>query len=168
MSGLYRIQEPRKSTQSRWSAVGIDLGTTNSLIATVDEQGKPRLLADADGRTLLPSVVEYGAEGTVVGTSADKNSPNTLSSTKRWMGRSAADLPHEALFSRFLPDEPVPTVATAAGKKNALNVAADILSTLYQRALTPPVRQPSMPRDWPVCRCYVCSMSLPPRPWPMA
>ncbi|MES2211696.1 MAG: Hsp70 family protein, partial [Pseudomonadota bacterium] len=142
---MLKIKEPKRQKKTvHWSAVGIDLGTTNSLIASVDEGGMPTILTDEQGRRLLPSVVSYLSENDkVVGVLADKTKAYTLSSTKRWMGRTVEELTEEAAFERFVPESNIPTVQTPAGPKTALHVAADILSNLYQRALhqlpTPPL-----------------------------
>lgn len=139
---LLQISEPGLSAapHQRRLAVGIDLGTTNSLVATV-RSGEAQPLADAEGRELLPSVVRYGAENSVVGWAAQAqavNDPaNTVSSVKRLMGRSLADIqqryPH--LPYRFqASDNGLPVLQTAAGNKNPIQVSADILSALAARA----------------------------------
>ncbi|MHB1950780.1 MAG: Hsp70 family protein, partial [Acidiferrobacteraceae bacterium] len=95
---LLQISEPGRSDapHARRLAAGIDLGTTNSLIATV-RSGVPETLPDEHGRPLLPSVVRYLADGTVVvgheALAAAVDDPlNTIASVKRLMGRGAADL----------------------------------------------------------------------------
>src|SRR5210317_2487049 len=94
---LLQISEPGQSTaphQHRF-AVGIDLGTTNSLVATV-RSGEAVCLADEQGRKLLPSVVHFGASDTLLGYDAlsmQANDPlNTISSIKRLMGRASEDV----------------------------------------------------------------------------
>lgn len=94
---LLHIAEPGQSAaphQHKW-AVGIDLGTTNSLVAVV-RSGQAEALADADGEVILPSVVRYGQDGTLVGWQAKQQAAqdplNTLSSIKRLMGKSLADV----------------------------------------------------------------------------
>jgi molecular chaperone DnaK (HSP70) len=88
--------------------VGIDLGTTNSLVAVCDEAG-PRVIPDAQGRALLPSVVRYGDEGVVVGEAAKREAPDyprrTVVSVKRLMGRSVRDAAGDL---RFLSYDVVP------------------------------------------------------------
>src|SRR5438105_11356348 len=97
---LLQIEEPgegrvKEACPPAAQAVGIDLGTTNSLVAIV-EQGKPRALAADEGSTLLPSVVHYRPGGQpIVGRAAQRlaaEAPrDTISSVKRFMGRSADD-----------------------------------------------------------------------------
>lgn len=139
---LLQISEPGLSAalQQRRLAVGIDLGTTNSLVATV-RSGEAQPLADAEGRELLPSVVRYDAESIDVGWAAlaqAVNDPaNTVSSVKRLMGRSLADIqqryPHLPYHFQ-VSDNGLPVLQTAAGNKNPIQVSADILSALAVRA----------------------------------
>src|SRR5512138_3452895 len=87
-------------------AIGIDLGTTNSLVATVDERNRPRVLPADEGRPLLPSAVFYGPDGVEVGLSAKRRAPerpvDTILSVKRFMGRGPGDLrPADRAISRF-------------------------------------------------------------------
>lgn len=94
---LLQISEPGLSAapHQRRLAAGIDLGTTNSLVATV-RSGQAETLPDHQGRYLLPSVVNYQASGLTVGYDARQNAAldpvNTISSVKRMMGRSLADI----------------------------------------------------------------------------
>ncbi|MBG6248602.1 MULTISPECIES: Fe-S protein assembly chaperone HscA [Symbiopectobacterium] len=139
---LLQISEPGLSAapHQRRLAVGIDLGTTNSLVATV-RSGEAQPLADAEGRELLPSVVRYDAESIDVGWAAlaqAVNDPaNTVSSVKRLMGRSLADIqqryPHLPYHFQA-SDNGLPVLQTAAGNKNPIQVSADILSALAVRA----------------------------------
>ncbi|MGG2143583.1 Fe-S protein assembly chaperone HscA [Symbiopectobacterium sp. RP] len=139
---LLQISEPSLSAapHQRRLAVGIDLGTTNSLVATV-RSGEAQPLADAEGRELLPSVVRYDAESIDVGWAAQAqavNDPaNTVSSVKRLMGRSLADIqqryPHLPYHFQA-SDNGLPVLQTAAGNKNPIQVSADILSALAVRA----------------------------------
>ncbi len=139
---LLQISEPGLSAapHQRRLAVGIDLGTTNSLVATV-RSGEAQTLADAQGRELLPSVVRYGAESVEVGWAAQEqavNDPaNTISSVKRLMGRSLADIqqryPHLPYHFQA-SDNGLPLLQTAAGSKNPIQVSADILLALAARA----------------------------------
>ncbi|MGL9719503.1 Fe-S protein assembly chaperone HscA [Symbiopectobacterium sp.] len=139
---LLQISEPGLSAapHQRRLAVGIDLGTTNSLVATV-RSGEAQPLADAEGRELLPSVVRYDAESIDVGWAAlaqAVNDPaNTVSSVKRMMGRSLADIqqryPHLPYHFQA-SDNGLPVLQTAAGNKNPIQVSADILSALAVRA----------------------------------
>jgi len=139
---LLQISEPGQSPEphERKRAVGIDLGTTNSLVATVKQQ-QPEILAGIDGSLLLPSVVHYGTDDTrTVGLEAKQNASkdplNTLISIKRLMGRGIEDL---SRLGNQLPyvfadgDSNVPFIKTAAGDKSPVEVSADILSVLAQR-----------------------------------
>lgn len=139
---LLQISEPGLSAapHQRRLAVGIDLGTTNSLVATV-RSGQAETLADRDGRHLLPSVVHYQQQGHTVGYDARANAAldtaNTISSVKRMMGRSLADIqtryPH--LPYRFQESvNGLPMIETAAGLLNPIRVSADILKALAARA----------------------------------
>ncbi len=121
-------------------AAGIDLGTTNSLVATV-RSGQAETLPDHEGRHLLPSVVHYQQQGHTVGYAARDNAAqdtaNTISSVKRMMGRSLADIqtryPH--LPYRFKASvNGLPMIDTAAGLLNPVRVSADILKALAARA----------------------------------
>ncbi|MTH45853.1 Fe-S protein assembly chaperone HscA [Intestinirhabdus alba] len=139
---LLQISEPGLSAaphQHRLAA-GIDLGTTNSLVATV-RSGQAETLADRDGHHLLPSVVHYQPQGHTVGYAARDNAAldaaNTISSVKRMMGRSLADIqsryPH--LPYRFQASaNGLPMIETAAGLLNPVRVSADILKALAARA----------------------------------
>ncbi|KFX19299.1 Fe-S protein assembly chaperone HscA [Pectobacterium betavasculorum] len=139
---LLQISEPGLSAapHQRRLAVGIDLGTTHSLIATV-RSGEAQTLMDSDGRDLLPSVVHYRHDGHSVGWDARDNAAhdleNTVSSVKRLMGRSLVDIqqryPH--LPYRFhASDNGLPLIHTSAGSLNPVQVSADILSALAARA----------------------------------
>ncbi|MBN3138304.1 Fe-S protein assembly chaperone HscA [Pectobacterium punjabense] len=139
---LLQISEPGLSAapHQRRLAVGIDLGTTHSLVATV-RSGEAQTLTDSDGRDLLPSVVHYHCDGHSVGWQARDNAAhdleNTIRSVKRLMGRSLADIqqryPH--LPYRFhASDNGLPLIRTPAGNLNPVQVSADILSALASRA----------------------------------
>ncbi|PPE60428.1 molecular chaperone HscA [Pectobacterium brasiliense] len=139
---LLQISEPGLSAapHQRRLAVGIDLGTTHSLVATV-RSGEAQTLTDSDGRDLLPSVVHYRHDGHSVGWDARDNAAhdleNTVSSVKRLMGRSLGDIqqryPH--LPYRFhASDNGLPLIQTSAGNLNPVQVSADILSALAVRA----------------------------------
>lgn len=141
---LLQIAEPGQSTAPHRHrlAVGIDLGTTNSLVATV-QSGKPRTLPDAAGRHLLPSVVRYFPDGErrvgVEAKAAAATDPfNTIVSVKRLMGRGLADVKRLGgeLPYRFAGAEKqgMPYLLTAAGEKSPVQVSADILSVLRARA----------------------------------
>ncbi|WP_226572331.1 Fe-S protein assembly chaperone HscA [Mangrovibacter yixingensis] len=140
---LLQISEPGMSAapHQRKLAVGIDLGTTNSLVATV-RSGQTETLADHEGRHLLPSVVHYNATQHLVGWEARANAAqdpaNTISSVKRLMGRSLSDIqaryPH--LPYQFQSSENgLPLIVTPAGALNPVRVSADILKNLAARAV---------------------------------
>ncbi|KFZ29139.1 chaperone protein HscA [Pseudidiomarina atlantica] len=142
---LLQIAEPGQSTaphQHRLAA-GIDLGTTNSLVATV-RSGEANVLKDAEDRAILPSVVYYGADEICTGyealakhSDASIATEDTIVSVKRFIGRTIADV--ERNFSN-LPyrmsetENGVPVFHTSAGARNAVEVSADILRTLAARA----------------------------------
>lgn len=139
---LLQISEPGQSTvphQHRLAA-GIDLGTTNSLVATV-RSGEAVTLADEGGQHLLPSVVRYHADGEVeVGYSARDAAPmdphNTIISVKRFMGRGLKDIEKDQSRYRFVSgDSAVPRIHTVAGDVSAVEVSAAILANLKQRAV---------------------------------
>ncbi|AHM75359.2 Fe-S protein assembly chaperone HscA [Yersinia hibernica] len=141
---LLQISEPglTAAPHQRRLAAGIDLGTTNSLVATV-RSGKAQTLADEQQRDLLPSVVHYQQEGIDVGWNARHlaalDPVNTISSVKRMMGRSLADIMqrYPNLPYQFQPSENgLPTIQTASGLVNPVQVSADILTALAQRART--------------------------------
>ena len=120
-------------------AVGIDLGTTNSLVATV-RSGIPEVLADEEGRPLLPSVVRYLANGHAnIGYKAQAQQTtdpkNTIVSVKRFMGRGLADIAHaENLPYDFQDGAGMVQLKTIAGVKSPVEISAQILATLRQRA----------------------------------
>ena len=140
---LLQISEPGQSTapHEHRLAAGIDLGTTNSLVATV-RSGIADTLPDEHGRHLLPSVVRYGKDNVpVVGDAAldaAADDPfNTIASVKRLMGRGLADVARLAdhLPYEFAPGEPgMPRLRTAAGERSPVEISADILRALRQRA----------------------------------
>ncbi|MXX98566.1 MAG: Fe-S protein assembly chaperone HscA [Gammaproteobacteria bacterium] len=141
---LLQITEPGPSdAQAKPSAsvAGIDLGTTNSLVAIVAD-GKPRVLADDQQRAHLPSVVYYHAEEPpLVGDEAlamSEQAPlDTIVSVKRLMGRGSEQIADfKAAFGyRFVVgDSKVPKIKTAAGDKTAVEISADILKALSMRA----------------------------------
>lgn len=139
---LLHIAEPGQSAapHQRKLAVGIDLGTTHSLVATV-RSGQAETLADQQGSVMLPSVVRYQHEGYLVGETARQSSQldphNTIVSVKRFLGRSLQDieqrypgLPYQLEAS----DQGLVNFVTVAGPVNPIRVSADILSELRQRA----------------------------------
>ena len=140
---LLQISEPGHSPQphQRKHAVGIDLGTTNSLVATV-RSGMAEVLTDEQGRELLPSVAHYTADGvSCVGYEAAEHNVsdplNTLASVKRLMGRGLADV---KTFGDQLPyefaadDGGMPKIKTVAGLVSPIQVSAEILRKLAGRA----------------------------------
>lgn len=139
---LLQISEPGLSAapHQRRLAAGIDLGTTNSLVATV-RSGQAETLPDHQGRYLLPSVVNYQASGLTVGYDARQNAAldpvNTISSVKRMLGRSLADIearyPHLP-YQLQASENGLPMIHTAGGLLNPIRVSADILKALAERA----------------------------------
>jgi len=140
---LLQIAEPGESAAPHQHrlAVGIDLGTTNSLVATV-RSGLAVVLSDDLGRPLLPSVVRYRGDGaTEVGYEAQAGQAvdprNTIASVKRFMGRGLADIAHrEALPYVFQDGGGMLRLHTAAGLKSPVEVSAEILRALRVRAET--------------------------------
>ncbi|WP_314916020.1 Fe-S protein assembly chaperone HscA [Pseudomonas helleri] len=139
---LLQIAEPGQSPQphQRRLAVGIDLGTTNSLVAAL-RSGLSEPLADAEGRIILPSAVRYHADRVEVGESArlaaSSDPYNTVLSIKRLMGRGLSDVKQlgEQLPYRFVGGEShMPFIDTVQGPKSPVEVSADILKVLRERA----------------------------------
>ncbi|WP_324728260.1 Fe-S protein assembly chaperone HscA [Pseudomonas chlororaphis] len=139
---LLQIAEPGQSPQphQRRLAVGIDLGTTNSLVAAL-RSGLSEPLADANGQVILPSAVRYHADHVEVGESArlaaSADPLNTVLSVKRLMGRGLSDVKQlgEQLPYRFVDGEShMPFIDTIQGPKSPVEVSADILKVLRQRA----------------------------------
>ncbi|WP_444895048.1 Fe-S protein assembly chaperone HscA [Microbulbifer sp. JMSA004] len=138
---LLQISEPGQSPapHQRKHAVGIDLGTTNSLVATV-RSGSAEAIADEQGEVILPSAVHYGAEAITVGAEARacaaEDPYNTMISIKRLMGRGVADIKS---FGEQLPyrlaesSGGMPSIETAAGPVNPVQVSAEILKKLAAR-----------------------------------
>ncbi|EKO3932023.1 Fe-S protein assembly chaperone HscA [Vibrio fluvialis] len=139
---LLQIAEPGQSSAPHQHklAAGIDLGTTNSLVASV-RSGSATTLLDEQGRSILPSVVNYSGEESLVGYEArDKaqaDPENTIISVKRLIGRSLQDieirytnLPYRLKAS----DNGLPILQTEQGDKNPIQVSADILKSLAKRA----------------------------------
>jgi molecular chaperone HscA len=138
---LLQIAEPGESVAPHQHrlAIGIDLGTTNSLVATV-RSGMSVVLSDEKGHPLLPSVVRYSADGKVdVGYAAELwkslDPKNTIVSVKRFMGRGYADIAHsETLPYDFVDAAGMVKIKTVAGIKSPVEVSAGILKTLRLRA----------------------------------
>jgi molecular chaperone HscA len=138
---LLQISEPGQSSAPHQHrlAVGIDLGTTNSLVATV-RSGVAAILADEQGRALLPSIVRYLPDARVeVGYPAQarqaEDPKNTIASAKRFMGRGLKDVAHAEHMAYDFADAPgMVQLRTAAGVKSPVEVSAEILKVLRQRA----------------------------------
>ena len=138
---LLQIAEPGQSLapHQRRIAVGIDLGTTNSLVAAM-KNALPEVLADDQGRKLLPSVVRYLPGGaTQAGYQALQNAngdpKNTIISVKRFMGRGLKDVAHaESMPYEFVDAPGMLKLKTISGDKSPVEVSAEILARLRQRA----------------------------------
>jgi molecular chaperone HscA len=142
---LLQISEPGQSLDphQRRVAVGIDLGTTHSLVAAV-RHGVAECLPAADGRAILPSVVRYldpakGGSGRQIGFEALESQvqdpANTVSSVKRLMGRSLAQVADADKLAYTVADEHgMAVIETVAGRKTPMEVSAEILATLRFRA----------------------------------
>jgi molecular chaperone HscA len=138
---LLQISEPGQSPEPHQAklAVGIDLGTTNSLVATV-RSGIPVVLSDAQGRALLPSIVRYHPDGRAeVGYAAQarqsEDPRNTIVSVKRYMGRGVKDVAHVENAPYDFVDAPgMVQIRTAAGVKTPVEISAEILKVLRSRA----------------------------------
>ena len=137
---LFQISEPGETPapHARKRAVGIDLGTTNSLVATV-RNGLAVVLPDQDGRPLVPSIVRYRDDGVDTGYAAMEQQAsdpqNTIVSVKRMMGRGLIDLADERRFPyRFVDAPGMVRIATRAGVKSPVEVSADLLRALAERA----------------------------------
>lgn len=136
---LLQISEPGQTPapHQQRRAVGIDLGTTNSLVATVRD-GQSETLVDEKGRCLLPSVVRYHEDKTIiVGYKAQQaavdDANNTIVSVKRLLGRGLEDVKDSGY--QFSPEHSaVPRIVTAGGAVSAIEVSAEILKKLDQRA----------------------------------
>ena len=138
---LLQISEPGQSPDphQRRIAVGIDLGTTHSLVACV-RSGLPECLPDAEGAVILPSVVRYLGQGRrqigaqALAHAAD-DAANTIASVKRLMGRRLSDIPEAAKLPYVLEEGAgMVGVQTREGHKSPVEVSAEILASLRQRA----------------------------------
>jgi molecular chaperone DnaK len=121
--------------------VGIDLGTTNSLVAYVDEKtGLPRVIPDRDGQTLLPSIVSFASEGVLVGAAARRQlvrrPDTTVYSVKRLMGRGYEDVKDELCYFPFkvLPCEGIVKIQVRDREVTPPEVSAIVLKSLKERA----------------------------------
>lgn len=136
---LLQISEPNQSPaphQHRY-AIGIDLGTTHSLVAVVRSGKSEVLSSDSHGR-LLPSIVYYGKDGIKVGkTAQDKqltDAPNTIISAKRFMGRMMSDIKFSHPYTLKGDNDSMPSFVTAQGDISPVQVSAEILKTLASTA----------------------------------
>ena len=142
---LLQISEPGQSTAPHQHklAVGIDLGTTNSLVATV-RSGQATVLLDEDGHALLPSVVRYlpddGTDSNHIDVgygaqAAQSQDPqNTIVSAKRFMGRGLKDIELSQQPYHFVNSDVMVQIETRAGIKSAVEISAEILKNLKKRA----------------------------------
>jgi len=138
---LLQIAEPGRAAAPHQHrlAVGIDLGTTNSLVATL-RSGVSTVLADEDGRALVPSVVHYAASGEVIvgepaRALAVRDPQNTISSAKRLIGRAPGDItPGTVPYALQALGPSAVGVPTRAGVKSPVEIGAEVLRALKQRA----------------------------------
>src|SRR2546427_11299298 len=121
--------------------VGIDLGTTNSLVAYVDDKtGQPRVIPDRDGQPLLPSIVSFAGEGVLVGAAARRQlvrrPQSTVCSIKRLMGRGYEDVKGELRYFPFkvLPSEGIVKIQIGSREVTPPEVSAIVLRSLKERA----------------------------------
>lgn len=139
---LLQISEPgqTQAPHQRRIAVGIDLGTTNSLVASV-RSGEANVLTDQDNQAILPSVVRYHADSVEVGQSAllaaEQDPENTIVSAKRFMGRALDDVlkTYPELPYQFAGDsKELARINTVQGAKSAIEISSEILRSLKKRA----------------------------------
>src|SRR5438270_10219943 len=137
---LFQISEPDEAPtpHGHKRAIGIDLGTTNSLVATV-RNGYPIVLPDGRGRPLVPSIVRYAEHGVEVGYEAmahqAQDPENSIVSVKRLMGRGLSDLADARRFPYRFQDSPgMVRIATRAGVKTPVEISAEVLRMLRERA----------------------------------
>ncbi|MCU4346267.1 Fe-S protein assembly chaperone HscA [Acinetobacter lactucae] len=136
---LLQIAEPGQSSAPHQHriAIGIDLGTTHSLVATV-LSGKPKVLNDEKERRLLPSIVHYGSDITHYGEEAKPfiitDPKNTIVSVKRFMGRSKADIKFQHPYELAGSENEMPAFETRSGRKTPVEISAEILKQLKERA----------------------------------
>ena len=141
LMALLQISEPGQAPDphQRRIAVGIDLGTTHSLVAAV-RHGVAECLPDAQGQVILPSVVRYlEGGGRQIGHEAHaaqaQDPQNTIASVKRFMGRGLADIANrDQLPYRFIEQPGMVSLDTRAGAKSPVEISAEILATLRYRA----------------------------------
>ncbi|KAB0624082.1 Fe-S protein assembly chaperone HscA [Acinetobacter gandensis] len=136
---LLQIAEPGQSSapHEHRIAIGIDLGTTHSLVATV-LSGKAKVLNDEHGRVLLPSIAHYSENTSQYGDDAKPflttDPKNTIVSVKRFMGRSKADIKFQHPYELVGEANEMPAFETSQGRKTPVEVSAEILKQLKDRA----------------------------------
>ena len=136
---LLQIAEPGQSSapHEHRIAIGIDLGTTHSLVATV-LSGKAKVLNDEHGRVLLPSIAHYSENTSQYGDDAKPflttDPKNTIVSVKRFMGRSKADIKFQHPYELVGEANEMPAFETIQGRKTPVEVSAEILKQLKDRA----------------------------------
>ena len=132
---LLQISEPGKSTMphEHRRVIGIDLGTTNSLVASV-VSGSPTILNPNEESNLLPSIVHYSKESVLVGNDAknllSKDPKNTISSVKRLIGKTISDINQDHFPLSLADGDGVINIQTSIGMKNPIEVSAEILKKL--------------------------------------
>lgn len=139
---LLQIAEPGQSAapHEHKLAIGIDLGTTNSLVATV-QSGETKTLSDLMGKPMLPSVVRYTDSEVIVGEQAQAASAedptNTLISVKRFLGKTQSEIEQSygQLPYNFVDNNGSLAIETVAGAVSPVQASAEILKTLHQRAI---------------------------------
>ena len=135
---LLQISEPGQFTAPHQHklAIGIDLGTTNSLVGSL-MSGVVKLLADENNQTILPSVVHYDSHGVLVGQSAlekiEQDAQNTIISVKRLLGISSAEAQMLTHYDLVQKDNSF-AINTRAGQKTPIEISAQILKALKHRA----------------------------------
>ncbi|MGY0399941.1 MAG: Hsp70 family protein, partial [Ostreibacterium sp.] len=137
---LLQIAEPGQTTKPHQSkkVIGIDLGTTNSLVAAT-RHGRVEVLEDVNGQAILPSVIAINANGEKLlgyeALSAD-NGYTKILSVKRVLGYSAGELAKQGLNHQYdwVETASIPAIKTPAGLINPIEVSAEILKSLRQRA----------------------------------
>lgn len=133
---LLSISEPGQSPRRKQivkHALGIDLGTTNSLVATASEEGS-FVISDEQGKALLPSVVRYTKDGNIIVGQEALDRSEHISSVKRLMGRGASDIKHKLSYSLVEAESGgMPLIKTQAGLKSPVEVSAEILKVLAAR-----------------------------------
>ncbi len=136
---LLQIAEPGQSSapHEHRIAIGIDLGTTHSLVATV-LSGQAKVLQDEKGHVLFPSIVHYADQSIEYANDAKPflttDPQNTIVSVKRFMGRSKADIKFQHPYKLVGNDNEMPAFETAQGRKTPVEISAAILTQLKLRA----------------------------------